>query len=350
MYYSSSNKNLYLNNELATSITIPDSVTSIGRGAFYGCTSLTSVTIGNSVTSIGDYAFYNCTSLTSITIPDSVTSIGELAFSGCTGLTSIVIPDSVTSVGYAAFSGCTGLIKIIGPSDAVSAVAKQCDSKAIAEIVITSGTSISDSAFRDCTSLTTVTIPDSVTSIGGGAFSGCYRLIEVYNKSALSITAGSYDNGGVAYYAKNVYTNEGGSKLTTDENGYVIYTDGDEKILVAYYGTNTELVLPSDITKINQYAFQGCTGLTSVTIGNGVTSIDWYAFSGCTGLTSVTIGSGVTSIGLYAFSGCTGLTSITFNGTKAQWNAISKGYDWKKGVPSTCKVVCTDEEIPISEA
>ena len=350
MDYSSSNKNLYLNNELATSITIPDSVTSIGWGAFYGCTSLTSVTIGNSVTSIGDYAFYNCTSLTSITIPDSVTSIGELAFSGCTGLTSIVIPDSVTSVGYAAFSGCTGLIKIIGPSDAVSAVAKQCDSKAIAEIVITSGTSISDSAFRDCTSLTTVTIPDSVTSIGGGAFSGCYRLIEVYNKSALSITAGSYDNGGVAYYAKNVYTNEGGSKLTTDENGYVIYTDGDEKILVAYYGTNTELALPSDITKINQYAFQGCTGLTSVTIGNGVTSIDWYAFSGCTGLTSVTIGSGVTSIGLYAFAGCTGLTSITFNGTKAQWNAISKGYDWKKGVPSTCKVVCTDEEIPISEA
>ena len=369
MYYGSSNKKLYINNELATSITIPDSVTSIGSDAFFGCTSLTSVTIGNSVTSIGDRAFRGCSGLTSITIPDSVTSIGSDAFSGCTGLTSIVIPDSVTSVGYAAFSGCTGLIKIIGPSDAVSAVAKQCDSKAIAEIVITSGTSIGDRAFRGCSGLTSITIPESVTSIGSDAFSGCYKLIEVYNKSALSITAGSSDNGGVAYYAKNVYTNEGGSKLTTDENGYVIYTDGDEKILVAYLGTETELALPSDITKINQYAFQGCTGLTSVTIGsgvtsidryafsgctgltsvtigNGVTSIDWYAFSGCTGLTSVTIGSGVTSIGLYAFAGCTGLTSITFNGTKAQWNAISKGYDWKKGVPAT-EVVCTDGKVSI---
>ena len=265
------------------------SVTSIDDYAFSGCKGLTSVTIGNSVTSIGRYAFMNCTGLTNITIPDSVTSIGDrafydttwynnqpdglvyagkvaykykgtmpsntsivlkegtlgiadFAFQGCSGLTSITIPDSVTSVGYAAFSGCTGLIKIIGPSDAVSAVAKQCDSKAIAEIVITSGTSISDCAFRDCKSLTTVTIPDSVTSIDGSAFSGC-------------------------------------------------------------------------------------TGLTSITIPNGVTSI-------CN----------------YAFFGCTGLTTINFNGTITQWNAISKGTDWKYKVPSTCKVVCTDGEISISEA
>ncbi|MDD7701085.1 MAG: leucine-rich repeat domain-containing protein, partial [Eubacteriales bacterium] len=85
------------------------SVTSIGAGAFFGCTGLTSITIPDSVTSIGDWAFYGCTGLTSITIPDSVTSIGDLAFYGCTGLTSITIPDSVTSIGKSAFYKCTSL-------------------------------------------------------------------------------------------------------------------------------------------------------------------------------------------------------------------------------------------------
>ena len=261
-------------------ITIPDNVTNIGDYAFYKCTGLTSVTIGNSVTSIGNWAFARCKELTSVTIGNSVTSISSSAFYGCTGLTSITIGNGVTSIGDEAFSGCTGL--------------------------------------------TSVTIGNSVTSIGSYAFYECYRLVEVYNKSALSITAGSSDNGDVARYAKNVYTNEGGSKLTTDENGYVIYTDGDEKILVAYHGTNTELVLPSYITKINQYAFYNCSGLTSVTIPDSVTSI-----------------------GYDAFYNCTSLTSITFNGTIAQWRAISKGNNWKDGVPSACKVYCTDGTVSI---
>ena len=172
-------------------------------------------------------------------------------------------------------------------------------------------TSIGNEAFSRCTGLMSVTIPDSVKSIGDDAFYNCYRLIEVYNKSTLSITAGSSSNGYVAYYAKNVYTNEGESKLTTDENGYVIYPDGDEKILVAYHGTNTELALPSYITKINQYAFYNCTGLTSITIPDSVTSIGSWAFRGCSSLTSVTIPDSVTSVGSGTFYNCTGLTSVT---------------------------------------
>ena len=89
-----------------TSVTIPDSVTTIEWGAFSGCTSLTSVTIPDSVTTIGDSAFRDCTSLTSVTIPDSVTTIGDYAFWGCSSLTSVTIPDSVTTIGEDAFSHC----------------------------------------------------------------------------------------------------------------------------------------------------------------------------------------------------------------------------------------------------
>ncbi len=406
--------NAFYNCTGLTSVVIPNSVTSIGYEAFRDCIGLTSIAIPDSVTSIGAYAFYNTvwynnqpdglvyagkvaymykgempsntsivlkegtlgiagsafynrTELTSVTIGNNVTSIGSYAFFGCPGLTSITIPDSVTNIGDYAFYNCTGLTSVT---------------------IGTSVTSIGDYAFRDCTGLTSIAIPDSVTSIGWFAFEGCYKLIEVYNKSALSITAGSSSNGHVAFYAKNVYKNEGGSKLTTDENGYVIYTDGEEKILVAYHGTNTELVLPSYITTINQYAFYNCTSLTSitipdsvtsigassfercsrltsVTIGNGVisigesafhncrgltsitipdsvTSISSSAFSYCTGLTSIVIPNSVTSIGLGAFYNCTGLTNIKFNGTIAQWNAIEKDSNWKYNVPNACNVVCTD--------
>jgi hypothetical protein len=142
----------------STSYAIPDSVTSIGKRAFYGCTGLQSGAIPDSVTSIGDSAFYGCTGLQSVAIPDSVTSIGDSAFYGCTGLQSVAIPDSVTSIDRWAFYGCTGLQSVAIPD---------------------SVTSIGDSAFYGCTGLQSVTIPDSVTSIGDSAFYGCTGLQSV---------------------------------------------------------------------------------------------------------------------------------------------------------------------------
>ena len=171
-------------------------------------------------------------------------------------------------------------------------------------------TTIEEFAFYACTSLTNITIGRLVTNIGKEAFEYCYRLIEVYNKSSLSLTVGSHDNGFVACFAKNVYTTEGGSKLSTDENGYVIYIDGREEILVAYHGTNTELILPTYITQINQYAFYKCSNLTRVTILDYVQKIGLFAFEYCTGLTSVTIGLDVTSIGEYAFEYCYRLVEV----------------------------------------
>ena len=188
-------------------------------------------------------------------------------------------------------------------------------------IIPDSVTSIGNYAFYNCTGLTSVTIPDGVTSIGDYAFWDCNKLVEVYNKSDLDIVAGSSDHGYVGNYAKNIYTEEGGSWLTDTEDGYRFFYDGEQGHLMGYYGSETELDLPSSFTAydgtlvenyaIYDYAFHNCTGLTSVTIPDSVTSIEMGAFYYCTGLTSVTIPDSVTSIGNQVFVGCSGLTTIT---------------------------------------
>lgn len=119
-------------------------------------------------------------------------------------------------------------------------------------------TSIGDGAFNWCESLESITIPASVTSIGEWAFVECYRLIEVWNLSKLNITAGSEDNGYVAYYAKRVETEPSESYVYTDEIGYVIYYDGKVKALINYTGNETKLTIPDDITELNCFALSDC--------------------------------------------------------------------------------------------
>ena len=314
MDVGSNNKNLYINNELVTSITIPNGVTKITHYAFYGCTGLTSITIPDSVTSIGTDAFKGCSGLTSITIPDSVTSIGNGAFRGCTGLTSITIPNSVTSIGERAFYGCTGL--------------------------------------------TSITIPNSVTSISYSAFYGCSNLTTVNWNATACTEAGSYDYPIFENCSKLTTINIGNNVTTIPAcafrycSGLTSVTIGDSVTSIgerAFYGCTglTSITIPNSVTSIDNSAFSGCTGLTSVTIGDSVTSIGSDAFYGCSGLTSITIPNSVTSIGKSAFEECTGLTSVTigdsvagmgeyaFKGctglTEINWNAVSVGNFYYQG-------------------
>ena len=148
-------KNAFYGCSSLTSVTIPNSVTTIGEAVFRYCSHLTSVTIPNSVTTIGGWAFSGCSSLTSVNIPNSVTTIGESAFYGCSALTSVTIGNRVTTIGWNAFGGCSSLTSVTIPN---------------------SVTTIVNSAFSGCSALTSVTIPNSVTKIGDYAFSGCRSL------------------------------------------------------------------------------------------------------------------------------------------------------------------------------
>src|SRR6266498_244383 len=263
-----------------TSVTIPNSVTSIGASAFELCTGLTNVIIGNSVTNIEGFLFWGCSSLASVTIGNSVTSIGHGAFQLCPSLTGVTIPNSVTSIGDQAFDA-TGLTNVTIPNSVISIgsyVFYGCPS--LTNVTIgNSVTSIGSYVFYRCTSLTTVIFGNSVTSIGFSALLDCTSLTRVS--------------------LPNSVTSIGGP---------------------AFYGCTslTRVTIPNSITNIGVSAFSGGTSLKNVTIPNSVFGIGNGAFSNCTSLTRVTIPNSVTSIGYEAFMRCTNLTNFTSLGNAPQ--------------------------------
>ena len=302
------------------SVTIPDSVTSIGDLAFYDCRSLHSVTIPDSVTSIGESAFYRCSSLQSVTIPDSVTSIGSSAFESCSSFQSVTIPDSVTSIGESAFEGCSSLQSVTIP-DSVTSIGDSafefCDS--LHSVTIPdSVTSIGDDAFHECLSLQSVTIPDSVTSIGDSAFSGCSSLQSVTipdSVTSIGDCAFSFCSSLQSVTIPDSVTSIGDrafkdcSSLQSVAIPDSVTSIGDR----AFQGCSSlqTVAIPDSVTSIGDRAFQGCSSLQTVAIPDSVTSIGDDAFYGCSSLQSVTIPDSVTSIGDSAFMGCSSLQSVT---------------------------------------
>ena len=276
---------------------------------------LTEYSIPDGVTSIGDYAFENCTSLTYISIPESVTSIGIYAFSGCKCLSKVLCYATVPpSLGSCAFDNNANGRKIFVYEESVkpyksawahyeSSIYNEGGSCAYVTkinyttkdgLIVTSsrlpivrniyengvGTmyvsgkqiSIPNSAFHGCKSLTSITIPNNVTTIGDFAFADCTSLTNVTIGDSVT-TIGS-----------DAFT--GCSSLTS-------------------------ITIPNNVTAIGNFAFGGCSTLTSITIGDSVTTIGSHAFSGCSSLTSITIPNNVNTIGTKAFLSCSGLTSLT---------------------------------------
>lgn len=368
------------------SVTIPDTVSKIEEYAFSGCESLTSVTIGKSVTVIGENAFEDCTSLKSVTIPDSVLRIEEYAFSGCTSLKEIqykgtmaqwkaleesgyipspfircsdgnieikdvpayleihgrivtgctdevpanlVIPEGVAIIGFKAFSGCTSLESVTIPD---------------------SVTEIGIWAFSDCKSLKSVTIPNSVKEIDSDTFGGCRRGIEVTYKGDLKDwCSSSWDYALVEFNAKSITLSNGTDlkKLTKIDASDLKGITSIGKGAFSWCPSLVNVTIPEGVTKIGGRAFFGCISLENVTIPRGVTEIEYSAFRGCKSLKSVTIPNSVKEIGSNAFSYCSPDLKVQYDGTKAQWGAISKEVSIQKNgdalpIIGTFVVQCTD--------
>ncbi len=279
------------------SVTIPESVTSIGKSAFEDCSNLDSLTIKGVATSIGAYAFGSCTSLTSLSLVGSFQTIGDYAFVSC-GMTSLTIDATITSIEKYAFS-----------------------SRSLTSLSLTGNVQkIGDYAFYSCPSLKTVTLPKSLTSIGSHAFDFCTILgslgsIEIpgtvteigdfaFNNSGLTsvtIDEGVKSTGAYMFYkCGNLTTVTLPESLTTIANGSF-----------AFCPNLNHVNIPARVTCIGDGAFSNCTSLSEITLQDGVKTIGADAFVSCKELTSITLPDSVTDIGKEAFQSCEGLESIT---------------------------------------
>ena len=312
---------MFLGNASLESVTLADGITAIGANAFQGCTSLVTIDLPESITTIGAKAFNKCTALESIEIPSGVSQLQQRTFQDCSSLVNVVLPETITDLGEATFENCSSLTNINIP-DAVTylnyALFRICSSLTSIDIPVgvtsiqglaffgcynlvdvtlpNTLATIQSEAFEHCTSLARIVIPNSVTTISGegdGApFNACRNLKTVVNLSSLSLEVGSSDYGKVAFYADKVVNAPGGVVV----GDYVFATVDGVNTLVGYVGNATDVVLPENFNGQNYVigatAFAGNADIVALTIPAAVTRINDGAFTGCAGLTTLRIEDG----------------------------------------------------------
>ena len=299
------------------SITIPSTVTTIGKDAFMGCSSLSKITIPNSITSIADGVFDGCSNLTEIVLPNSVTEIGKNIFRNCSKLNNIILPDNLTIIKYGMFDGCKSLTEF-DISDKITEIEKLAfagsglNSITIPNTVVNLGgcfygctelesvilpgniTFIDEYMFKDCTNLKSITLPENLLKIGRNAFENCTSLEQTLGLDKVTIIERTaFKNCALI------------KKIVLSEKLNII-----EDEVFRQCAQLSELNLPDSVTSIGVDAFKG-SGLKNITLPNSLKEIKNNAFTACMDLTSVVIPNSVTSIGDEVFSVCENLFEIT---------------------------------------